>query len=129
MNQPNIGVGERVTKVHPHLVETSEPLTRGHAIHTFGDDTITYPLDPEASSAANLAAFTAEIFVNGFIFSAEDLGGGGGTAGDDSFAGLLGTVGIVVWETTGAGIVEPAMFRFMWISKAPNCHIMKRKST
>lgn len=55
-------------------------------MYTVGDDTITYPLDPEASRAANLAAFSTETFVNGLTFSAEDLvGGGGGTAG------LLGT--------------------------------------
>lgn len=89
-----------------------------------GDDTITYPVAPVASSDANLAALSAEMFMNGLVFSVEGLGGGGGV---DSFDGLLGTGDVVVWGTTSAGIagVGPSIFRFIWTSKAPNCHIMQ----
>lgn len=98
MNQPIINSRE-CHKSLSYLVNISKSLTKGHKIHTVGDDTITYPLDPEASKAANLAAFSTETFVNGVAFSEEDLdGGGGGAAGDDS----LGAGGAVVWGTTGA---------------------------
>lgn len=67
---------------------------------TVVDNTSSYPLDPEASSAANLAEFSTGTFVNGLIFSVEDFGGsvdGGEASVVDSVRTGSGDVG----EATG----------------------------
>ena len=93
-------------------------VTKAPKKHTILDNTRTYPLVPEASSAANFADIRTETFVNGLFFSVEDLGGVGGVeeAGDDSSGGGGGG------EATGMGDSVTPTFRFRCISKSPTYH-------
>lgn len=92
----------------------SEPNHR-KALHTVGDATRRYPLDPAASKAANFEDFSKATFVNGL----EAFGGdGGGEEGADSM-GSVGIGGGVVGEIPDVGTFVAPIFRFRCISNSP----------
>lgn len=93
-------------------------------VPTDGDDTITYPVAPEASTAASFADFSEDTFLNGLVFSGEDFDAesdgdaDADDAGTGSVAGLLGTTVGAEYEAIG-GVPVASMFRFRFISKFP----------
>lgn len=97
-----------------HLDET-EPCT---ASHTVGEDTRTYPFDPDASKAASFDDFSKGTLVKGVVFSGEDFGGAGAVE-TDSTMGLDGIGGGTVGEMEDRGAFTTPMFRFKCISNSP----------
>lgn len=91
--------------------------TTGPVTHTVGEATRTYPLAPEASSAANFLDFSTGIFVNGLVFAGEVFGGEG--AREAGVASAFGAVGTGAGATGGATATGDSMFLFRCISKSP----------
>ena len=86
-------------------------------MYTVGHDTRTYPVAPDASSAANFLDFLTESFTNGFSFAfTED---NGAAAGAESDIGLLGIGGASVGEANSTGATAELMFLLRCISKSP----------
>lgn len=89
-----------------------------NALHTVGEDTRTYPFDPDASKAASFDDFSKGTLVKGVVFSGEGFGRAG-AVGADSTMGLDGIGGGTVGEMAERGALTTPILRFKCISNSP----------